>query len=297
MHKYHFIPFGGTDNQAADIDHADIVVLPLCYEKGASYGTGSEKGPFYLLDASTQLDCLDGESLVDWSEIRIHTLQPLFPASDPKQAVKQMQKAAEKVIIHNKFLFSIGGDHAVSIGPIMATAAVHSDMGVLQIDAHLDLKDEWNGSKYNHACVMRRVSEALKLPIVPVGIRSFSPEEADYMRKHNIKPFYAHQMELYDHSWVDKVVEALPEKVYLTIDLDGLDPSVIPATGTPEPDGLSYRQLVNLIKTVGQKRKVVAADINELAPIEGSPISEFTAAKIASKIFVYCLPHGSSSVV
>jgi agmatinase len=293
MDKYHFIPFGGTDNQAADIDHAEIVVLPLCYERGASYGTGSEKGPFYLLDASTQLDCLDGESLIDWSKIRIHTLQPLFPASDPQQAVKQMQQAAENVISHNKFLLSIGGDHAVSIGPIMAAANVHPDMGVLQIDAHLDLRDEWNGSKYNHACVMRRVSEALNLPIAAVGIRSFSPEEADYMKKQNIKPFYAHEVDTYDNSWVEKVVKALPEKVYLTIDLDGLDPSVIPATGTPEPDGLSYRQLVNLIKTVGQKRKVVAADINELAPIEGSPVSEFTAAKIASKIFVHCLPHGS----
>jgi agmatinase len=292
MHKYHFIPFGGTDNQAADIDNAEIVVLPLCYEKGASYGTGSGKGPFYLLDASTQLDCLDGESLMDWSEIEIHTLQPLFPTSDPKQAVKQMQQAAENVIIHNKFLLSIGGDHAVSIGPIRAAAKVHPDMGVLQIDAHLDLRDEWNESKYNHACVMRRVSEELKLPIVPVGIRSFSPEEADYMRQQNIKPFYAHEIDTYDNSWVEKVVEALPEKVYLSIDLDGLDPSVIPATGTPEPDGLSYRQLVNLIKTVGQQRKVVAADINELAPIEGSHVSEFTAAKIASKIFVYCLLHG-----
>jgi agmatinase len=140
---------------------------------------------------------------------------------------------------------------------------------------------------------MRRVSEALNLPIVAVGIRSFSPEEAEYMRKQNIKPFYAHEIDTYDNSWVEKVVKALPEKVYLTIDLDGLDPSVLPATGTPEPDGLSYRQLVNLIKTVGQKRKVVAADINELAPIEGSPVSEFTAAKIASKIFVYCLTHGS----
>jgi agmatinase len=134
MDKYHFIPYGGTDNQAADVDHAEIVVLPLCYERGASYGTGSEKGPFYLLDASTQLDCLDGESLIDWSKIRIHTLQPLFPASDPQQAVKQMQQAAENVISHNKFLLSIGGDHTVSLGPIMAAANVHPDMGVLQID-------------------------------------------------------------------------------------------------------------------------------------------------------------------
>jgi agmatinase len=171
----------------------------------------------------------------------------------------------------------------------MAASKVHPDIGVLQVDAHLDLREEWNGSKYNHACVMRRVAEDIKIPFVQVGIRSFSQAEADYIKRRNLKPVFAHDIDPGDHKWIDRVVNGLPEKVYLTIDLDGLDPSVLPGTGTPEPGGLSYRQLVDLIKTVGQKKRVVAADITELSKIEGSHVSEFTAAKIATKIFVYCL--------
>jgi len=158
----------------------------------------------------------------------------------------------------------------------------------MQVDAHLDLRDEWNGSRYNHACVMRRVIEDVGLPAVQIGIRSFSPEEADYVRSRHLTPFYAHEINPRDNTWIERAVEALPENVYLTIDLDGLDPSVIPGTGTPEPGGLSYRQLVSLIRAVGKKRKVVAADINELAKIGGTQVSESTAAKIATKIFVYC---------
>jgi len=200
-----------------------------------------------------------------------------------------MKKAAAAVLKRNKFLLSLGGDHAISIGPIMAAAEIHPDIGVLQIDAHLDLRDFWNGSRYNHACVMRRVADDIKIPFVQVGIRSFSPVEAGYMKRKKLKPFYAHDIDPMDDSWIDKAISFLPEKVYMTIDLDGLDPSVIPGTGTPEPGGLSYRQLVKLIKTVGGKRKVIAADITELAKIEGSQVSEYTAAKIATKIFIYCL--------
>jgi agmatinase len=124
-----------------------------------------------------------------------------------------------------------------------------------------------------------------------VGIRSFSPEEAQLIRKRGYTPFYAHEIEPFDDSWIDLVVEALPEMVYITLDLDGLDPSVIPGTGTPEPGGLSYRQVINLIKRVGSDRKVVAADINELVKIDGCQVSEYTAAKLASKIMVYCVKH------
>ena len=200
-----------------------------------------------------------------------------------------MKRAAAAVLEKNKFLLSLGGDHAISIGPIMAAAEIHPGIGVLQIDAHLDLRDIWNGSKYNHACVMRRVADDIEIPFVQVGIRSFSPGEAGYVKRKKLKPFYAHNIDPLDDSWIDKAVNSLPEKVYMTIDLDGLDPSVIPGTGTPEPGGLSYRQVVRLIKTVGGKRKLIAADINELAKIEGSHVSEYTAAKIATKIFVHCL--------
>ena len=176
----------------------------------------------------------------------------------------------------------------LSIGPVRAAARQYPDIGVLQFDAHLDLREKWNGSRFNHACVMRRVADDIGVPIVQVGIRSFSPEEADYIQLKGLRPFFAHGIDPIDPSWIQTVLEVLPQNVYLTIDLDGLDPGVLPGTGTPEPGGLSYRQLVNLIKAVGRHRTVIAADITELAPIEGSHVSEFTAAKIATKIFVNC---------
>jgi agmatinase len=283
------IHFGDAEIPAVELDDAGIVILPLCYENAPSYGTGSQEGPLHILNASAQLENIDEETSTFWGKAGIHTLPPLVPSKDPEKAVKEMKKAALAVLKQKKFLLSLGGDHAISIGPIAAAAEIHPDIGVLQIDAHLDLRNRWNGSKYNHACVMRRVADDLNLPITQVGIRSFSSEEADYVRRNNLKPFYAHTIDPSDDYWRRKVVHSLPEKVYITIDLDGLDPSVLPGTGTPEPGGLSYRQIIKLIKAVGKEKRVIAADINELAKIEGSQVSEYTAAKIASKIFVYCL--------
>jgi agmatinase len=289
MDKNSYIPFGGDKIHVPEIDRARIVILPIGYENAPSYGTGSGKGPYHILDASLQLESIDEETLIDWSSLKIHTLAPLCLSGDPEEAVIAMQKAAAGILTQGLFLLSIGGDHAISIGPIMAASKLHPDIGVLQFDAHLDLREEWNGSKYNHACVMRRVAEDINVPFVQVGIRSFSQAEADYIKHRNLKPVFAHDIDPGNYKWIDRVVDDLPEKVYLTIDLDGLDPSVLPGTGTPEPGGLSYRQLVKLIKTVGQKRRVVAADITELTKIKGSHVSEFTAAKIATKIFVHCL--------
>ena len=150
------------------------------------------------------------------------------------------------MLSRKKFLLSLGGDHAVSIGPIIAASEACPGIGVLQIDAHMDLRNTWNGSRWNHACVMRRVADDMKLPFVQVGIRSFSPEEAEYVREKRLRPFYAHEIEPADDTWIGEVLCALPETVYLTIDVDGLDPSVMPGTGTPEPGGLSYRQLIRL---------------------------------------------------
>jgi len=284
-----FINFGGKEVPSVRLEEADIVVLPLCYEQAVSYGTGSRNGPFHILDASVQLESLDEESLVEWGRFRIHTARPLMPSGDPEAAVARMEQAAASVLSQNKFLLSLGGDHAVSIGPIRAAAARYPHIGVLQVDAHLDLRETWNGSRYNHACVMRRVAEDIGVPFVQVGIRSFSPEEAEYIGAHDLKPFFAHAIDPVDTSWIQNVVALLPQAVYLTIDLDGLDPAVVPGTGTPEPGGLSYRQLVALIQEVGRSRQVIAADITELAPIAGSHVSEFTAAKIATKIWVNCL--------
>ena len=287
MTEQHLTPFGGKEIEVGDIDKAQIVVLPLCYENKPSYGTGSKEGPLHILDASVQLESLDEESLIDWGRLRIHTAKPVFPSDDPRQAILEMKQAAGKIFNKKKRLLSLGGDHATSLGPIMAAADAFPGMGVVQIDAHLDLRNEWNGSRYNHACVMRRVMDDMDIPAVQIGIRSFSAEEAEYIQKEGESPFYAHDIDPFDNSWIDKALGRLPETVYITIDLDGLDPAVIPGTGTPEPGGLSYRQLVDIIKSIGKNRTVVAADITELSKIKGTQVSEFTAAKIATKIFVY----------
>lgn len=283
-----FVPFGGPEIQAAGLNDARVIILPIYYEVAPSFGTGSKDGAYYLLTASAELEDLDEETGIDWQRHGIHTLGPLEPKEQPEQAMAEIEAAALPHLASEKFLLSVGGDHAVSIGLIRAAAKIYPDMGVLQVDAHLDLRDSWHGSRYNHACVMRRVADDMSLAFAQVGIRSLSSEEHDYIKKNKLKPFYAHTIDPLDFSWIDDVIETLPASVYITIDLDGLDPSIIPGTGTPVPGGLSYRQLVELIRRVGQSRRVVAADINELAKIEGSLVSEFTAAKIASKILVYC---------
>jgi len=287
VHNKGFTPFGGLDHQTSNIDGAGIVVLPLCYEHAPSYGTGSREGPCHILEASVQLEEIDEEALVDWSAPGIHTVCPISPAGIAESAVQQMQAAAAPFMEKGKFLLCLGGDHAVSIGPITAASKIFSNLGVLQIDAHLDLRSEYNNSRYNHACVMRRVVEDAGLPITQVGIRSFSKEELDYITARGFEPFFAHQIDPMDNEWMDRVVCRLPENVYLTIDLDGLDPAAIPGTGTPEPGGLSYRQVVDLIKILGKKKHIVAADITELAKMEGTQVSEFTAARIAAKLFVF----------
>ncbi len=291
-----FIPFGGDEVRPISFDEAQIVVLPLCYEHAASYGEGSQDGPLHLLNASAQLEGMDEETMTDWASLAIHTLPPVFPPGDPEAAIDQMRAAADRVLAQGKFLLSLGGDHAVSLGPIQAAAGRHPQIGVLQVDAHLDLRNEWNGSRHNHACIMRRVADDIGLPFVQVGIRSFSREEAQYVKAKGLAPFYAHEIAAISEAspgsgpenWIEQVVNSLPDQVYLTLDLDGLDPAVMPGTGTPEPGGLTYRQLIRLLQAVGRNRRVIAADINELAKIPGTRVSEFTAAKIAAKIFVYC---------
>ncbi len=282
-----FVPFGGQEFQAP-LSKARIAVLPLAHESAPSYGTGAKDGPFHILDASTQLETTDEETLSDWTSPGIHTLSPPGLSALPREALGQIRAAALPLLESGKKLLSLGGDHAVSIGLVEAAKTIFPGLGVLQIDAHLDLRDTWNQSPLNHACVMRRIREDFRLPAVQVGIRSFSQEEATLAKEKDYRIFFAHQMLPKDDSWIDQAVNCLPETVYLSLDLDGLDPSVVPGTGTPEPGGLTYRQVVDLLKALGKKRQVVAADITELAAFEGNHVSEYTAARLAQKIFVHC---------
>ena len=207
------IPFGGYETQARDLAAAGIVILPLCYEHAPSYGAGSAAGPYHLLEASVQLERMDEEALVDWALPGIYTLPPPHLPDDPQAAVQAMKTAAADVLAQDKRLLCLGGDHAISIGAIMAARGICPDIGVLQVDAHLDLRDTWNDSRYNHACVMRRVVEDMHLPVVQVGIRSFSPEEHDFVRKQKLTPIYAHDIDKADTTWIEAAVDRLPENV------------------------------------------------------------------------------------
>jgi agmatinase len=269
------------------------VVLPLCYEGAVSYGTGCREGGVALLEASGQMECLDEQTLRPWVDLAIFTQAPRYPGGSPREAAAEMESAADAVLSAGKRLLSLGGDHAVSIGPIAAAARRFPGLTVVQVDAHLDLRETWNGSRFNHACVMRRASADLGLAILPIGIRSVAPEERDYLAANAIAPVFAHEMAGPDGRWRERVRDRLPETVYLTIDVDGLDPSVMPGTGTPEPGGLDYRQLLSLIQLLGSHTRVVAADIVELVKIPGNQVSEYTAARIAQKIITYCWSDGT----
>ena len=280
------IKFGDERVPDVGFEAARIVILPLPYERSPSFGTGSREGAWAILRASAQLEDLDEETRIDWTALGLHTQSAPFLSHDPETAINQIYVRAKKVLGARKFLLSLGGDHAVSIGLIRAAVDEYPDVGVLQIDAHADLRNEWNGSRFNHACVMRRVVEMVQGPVVPVGIRSFSSEEYEAFRDLDLNPVFAHDIDPIDDTWINRIIGRLPQQVYLTLDLDGLDPSVIPGTGTPEPGGLFYRQVVRLIQRLGKERHVVAADITELATIEGSQVSEYTAAKLATKLMI-----------
>jgi N1-aminopropylagmatine ureohydrolase len=281
-----FKPFGGRAVQYPDQNSARTVVLPVCYEQSPSYGTGSQNGPYHILDASEQLEDLDENTLIEWTQLNIHTLPVLNPSDQPETAMQQIYDAARPILNQSQFLLTLGGDHAISVGTIRAATKVYKDVAVLQIDAHLDLRDEWNGSRYNHACVMRRVIDDYRVPVFQVGIRAIAKEENVFIQSQGLSPLFMHMIDPFNLDWIDQLIKKLPQNVYLSFDLDGLDPAVLPGTGTPEPGGFTYNQVRHLIQRLGQQRQVVAADIVELMKIEGSHVSEFTAAKIAQKMLV-----------
>lgn len=263
-----------------DYGNSDVVIVPVPYEETVFYRKGTKNGPGALLDASTKLEHFDFEAKRDLLEgIKIHTAEPLSLPKKPEDAVAAVEEYFSKIFEDKKFPAAIGGEHSISAG-IVNAAKKFNDFSVLQIDAHSDLRDEFEGSKFSHACPMRRIRE--KVPAVQVGIRSMSSEEYDFIKKEGIEDFiYGIEFD------TDKVVSQLSEKVYITIDLDAFDPSEIPGVGSPEPGGLKWNQVTNLIKEVSKKKKIIGFDVVELAPVPDNVVSEFTAAKLVYKLIGY----------
>lgn len=276
------ITFADLSESYSCYDSARAVIVPVPYDGTSTWIKGADKGPEALLDASTNMELYDIETDTEVYRIGIHTAEPVVEGESPEIMVNAVKHRIAGLLNSGKFPVIIGGEHSVSIGAIQAFAKHYSDLTVLQLDAHADMRNTYEGSRYNHACVMARAKECC--PVLQVGIRSM-----DITEKSNIDPdriFWAHR--IYDNEgWMDRAVDKLSQNVYLTIDLDGFDPSVLPSTGTPEPGGLQWYSVLKFIRKVVQQRNLVGFDIVELCPNIADKASDFLAAKLLYKILTY----------
>ncbi len=271
--------FPNLAKQFIQYDKAGVVVIPVPYEKTTSHGKGTVNGPGAILEASDYLEFYDEEFDGEPCTIGINTMELV-------ESLDYLKVAVKKVITDKKFPVILGGEHTISAAPVEVLKGQYKDLSVVQFDAHSDLRDEYEGTKLSHACVMRRIFE-LNVPFVQIGIRAISIEERDFLKKEGLgPPFYAHEIHDSD-GWMDKAISRLSKNVYLTFDVDAFDPSIMPGTGTPEPGGMNWYQVTKFFEKLTEKRNVVGADFVEVAPREGETISEYTTAKLIYKFLGY----------
>jgi len=274
--------FAAIPEQYADFEISRVVILPVPYDSTTDWKSGTRDGPMAIIDASRQLELYDPELDREIHLMGIHTLPELQPSmSGPDQTVERVYKVASDLVGKGKLVVMLGGEHSLTVGAVKAHAQKFHRLSVLQLDAHADLRDEYEGTKYSHACVMRRVLECC--PIVQVGIRSLSLEEHQFLTQSQMSPFFAQGTPL-DEDCLDRIVSSLSEEVYITIDLDVLDPSIMPAVSTPQPGGMGWYEMLKLLRHVAAKRSIVGFDLVELCPKEGPASCAFLAAKLAYKL-------------
>jgi len=263
--------------------NSKVVVLPFPYEKTTCYIKGTQKGPMSIIKASTEMELYDDE-LGNTFEVGICTLNQLNVDGKPEEMIEVGYKKIKNLLNDDKFVVTLGGEHSITSGIVKAFKEKYNELNVLQIDAHADLREDFEGKRHSHACAMKRVLEICS--VVPVGIRSLSLEESEFIKEKKLKIFWAKDISDND-AWFDYAISRLSKNVYITIDLDGFDPSVMPSVGTPEPGGLGYYQVLRFLKKVCNKRNVVGFDVVELCPNEDDISSDFTAAKIVYKLIGY----------
>ena len=268
--------FGDFTDEQMCYESAAIAILPVPYDGTSTWIKGADRGPEAILDASFNLEFYDIETATEVYKRGIATLEPVTEDSSPEAMADEVEHRMDQILHDGKFPVLIGGEHSVSIGAFRAMARRYPNLSILQLDAHSDMRDEYEGSACNHACVMARAKE-LTTNITQVGIRSTAREEL-----HNIdlkRTFYAHRI-VEDDEWQERVSTQLGEEVYITIDLDVLDPAYLPSTGTPEPGGLSYREVMGLLKRIIREHRGVGLDVVELCPNPRAKASDFLAAKL-----------------
>ena len=276
--------FLGLPAEFAEYENSKIVLLPVPFDLTTSYGKGSDNGPKAIVEASRQLEVWDEETKSEVYRLGIHTAEPVEAATS-EAMLRDTERRVSECLDAGKFVFVIGGEHSITPAPVRAHAKKFGNIGVLQIDAHPDLRQTFMGSPLSHACAMARVLDCPQVStIAAVGIRSVGPEEIDQTGR--VKTWYAHDLRK-SSTWISEVVKALPQKVYITVDLDGFDPSIMPSTGTPQPGGLSWYQGLDLLSTVIREREVIGMDMVELAPVHGVHAPDFMAAKLLYRMLSY----------
>jgi len=276
------INFGYLPQEYSEPENAGIVIVPVAYDGTSTWGKGADKGPEAMIDASANMELYDIETDSEVYKKGIFTEETTGGDITTTEMIEAVDGTARYYLENNKFVVVIGGEHSVSIGSIKAHAKHFKDLTVLQLDAHADLREEYNGSKYNHACVMARTKEIC--PIVQVGIRSMDSSEKESMERGGV--FFAEEIHN-TTDWIKKVISKLSKNVYITIDLDVFDPSIMPSTGTPEPGGLLWYDVLTLLKAICEKKNVVGFDVVELCPDGRNTAPDFMAAKLIYKLLSY----------
>ena len=278
--------FGLLEADDSDYEKSRVAVLPVPFERTTSYGKGTTGGPSGIIRASQSMELYDEELGTEPYIQGIATIPPFLPeAFDMALAMEELQAECRTHMDSGKFLVTLGGEHSLSQAPIKAAREVFGEIGVVQFDAHSDLREEFEGTPFSHASVMKRVVDA-GIPTLAVGIRSLSQPESQLIREQGLPVIWGHELDRAASLFPKRLLE-LPEKIYLTFDIDFFDPALVPATGTPEPGGGHWYPTLGLLRHLFQTKTVVAMDVVELAPLGGHPASDFLAAKLVYKCLGY----------
>jgi agmatinase len=281
--------FLALDPTSNTYHNSDVVVLPVPYDATTSFKTGAREGPDAIIAASRELEDYDLELGVTPSDVGIYTSPSLETnLGSPEDMVLRIARAVEPVAVAGKVLALLGGDHSITVGAVQAMKAVYPDLSVLYLDAHADFRDVYLGTRWGHASTARRISELC--PLTQVGTRSMSIEEMDAVASSNVRNFQyseSHNQELWD-----EVIDSMGPDVYVSVDLDVFDPSFMAAVGTPEPGGMRWTEVLDLIRTLAERRRIVGFDVVELSPVAGPPACSYIAAKLTYKLIAYSTMRG-----
>ncbi|MEO6334377.1 MAG: agmatinase [Pyrinomonadaceae bacterium] len=289
--------FGGIEEEEySSFDAARILVWPVSYEGTVSYGTGTGAGAMAIVEASRNMELYEEETRSELYKLGIHTLEEFPSRETPEAMMNELYARTKELLESGKFICMLGGEHSVSAPVIKAHAEKFHNLSVLQIDAHADLRDTYDGTPHSHASIMARVVKDLRIPSVQVGIRSISADEARSLNTGlPTKIFWAKDI-VGKTDWIEDAVDSLTENVYLTIDIDGLDPSLVPTTGTPEPGGLGWYETLSLIRTLGKKRRVIGMDLVEFSKTDNSDAPAFLCSKLVYKSLAYIFNRESPKI-